>query len=316
MWFELSAVCDLNAVKVSNLADKFGVKGYFDLDELLLDEEISAIGLYTPPKGRSALMDKIISAGKDVITTKPFELDAEQGLKLLLKAKELGRVIHLNSPSPIASPEMQLIEDWRNQYKLGRPIGCRADVWCNYREQEDGSWYDDPQKCPVAPIFRIGIYVINDMVRLFGEAEEVQVMHSRIFTERPTPDNAQLGIKFKNGAICNIFASFCVNDGQYYKNSLVVNFQNGTICKNMDPLKFEHIYSTSDMMLATLENDTFIVKRKSLEGSSGQYQWETFYKSLNGEKLVNEVSPHEIIEGIKIINAMERAEISGNTEKV
>ncbi len=316
-YFELAAVCDLNVEKAKSSAEKYGVKCYPNLDSILLDDEITVIGLYTPPVGRAELMDRIISAGKHIMTTKPFELDALKGINVLRKARELGKIIHLNSPSPLFSPELQLLNEWHAEYNLGRSVACRADVWCNYREKYNGTWYDDPIQCPVAPIFRIGIYLINDLVRLFGEAEEVQVMQSRIFTERPTPDNAQLAIKHKNGAISNIFASFCVDDGQSYKNSLVINYEKGTIYKNIDFLETVDLYSESDMMLVTRDKDNKpVLKKQRIQGSSGQYQWGAMHRALNGEILSNEVTPEEIIEGIKIINAMAKAEKFGRSQKV
>jgi predicted dehydrogenase len=147
------------------------------------------------------------------MTTKPLELDASAALSVLREAREMGRVIHLNSPAPVLPMDISQIMEWQSAYKLGNPVGCRADVWASYTEQADGSWYDDPERCPVAPIFRLGIYLINDLIAIFGEPEEVQVFASRIATGRPTPDTAQLGIRFANGGLANIFSSFCVRDG-------------------------------------------------------------------------------------------------------
>ena len=74
-------------------------------------------------------------------------------------------------------------------------------MWVNYCEQADGGWYDDPERCPVAPVFRLGIYIINNLAELFGEPEKVCALSSRILTGRPTADNADLAVLFKNGAI-------------------------------------------------------------------------------------------------------------------
>lgn len=74
------------------------------------------------------------------------------------------------------------------------PLGARADIWASYREQADGTWYDDPQKCPVAPVFLLGIYLINDLIQLFGPVRDVQVLQSRLSTGRPTADNGQLSL--------------------------------------------------------------------------------------------------------------------------
>src|SRR5207249_586670 len=68
-YFELAAVCDARPERVEPVAQQFGVKAYHDLDALLADQSIPAIGLFSGPVGRAALIRKIIRAGKDVMTT-------------------------------------------------------------------------------------------------------------------------------------------------------------------------------------------------------------------------------------------------------
>ena len=46
------------------------------------------------------------------------------------------------------------------------------------------------------------------------------------------------------------------------------------------------------------------------------YQWENFRRAIAGEKLEGEVTPGKIIHGLKIINAMAKAEKNGTTELV
>ena len=316
-YFELAAVCDTNEELCQKVAEANGAKPYFRLDELIADPEIPAIGLFTGPAGRAELIGKIIRAGKDVMTTKPFELDSAKALKVLKEARSAGRIIHLNSPAPVPDDGLLQIKEWARTYNLGRPIACRCDVWASYREKSDGSWLDDAEKCPAAPIFRLGIYTINDLCGILGEAESVQLFQSRVFTKRPTPDNAQLGILFKNGAIANVFASFCINDGQYYSNALVLNYENGTIYRNIGPLKRRDI-AIGDMLSLVVSDksgDTEIEKKRTLR-RTGEYRWDILYDSLNKKPPKDEISPEEIVHGIKITEAMIRAQKSNQSENV
>jgi predicted dehydrogenase len=313
----LAAVCDLREDVAQEVAREKGVKAYSELEEVLGDPDIPAVGLFTGPEGRADLIRRIIYAGKDVLTTKPFELDPDAALKVLREARELGRVVHLNSPAPLAPPDLAQIQAWVRQYELGRPVACRADVWVSYREKADGRWLDAPDKCPVAPIFRLGIYLINDLVCLFGPAVKVQVLHSRIFTGRPTPDNAQLGILFQNGALANVYASFCIDDKQYYQNSLVLNYQSGTVYRNIGPLENPMESDTTQLSLAARNGEeTNLTEFVTLDGHPGVYQWEAFVRAVRGEKLADEVTPEQIVAGLKVIHAMARADKSGKTEAV
>lgn len=316
-FIEIGAISDLDRVRAQAIADRIGVKVLPNLDAVLADPSLEAVGLFTAPVGRAALIRQSIRAGKHVMTTKPFELDPDAALGVLREAGRLGRVIHLNSPGPLWTQDLAQIRSWREELDLGRPVACRADVWASYRERETGSWHDDPARCPAAPVFRLGIYLINDLVRLLGPVERVQVMQSRLFTARPTADNAQLGLQFANGALGNIFASFCVDDGQFYGNSLVLNHERGTVYRNIGPLEQGAALGGCRLSVVARQGaGGSVIRHADVGQRSGKYQWEAFFKACCGEALAEQVRPEEIVEGVKILAAMARAQESGNSEPV
>jgi predicted dehydrogenase len=250
------------------------------------------------------------------MTTKPFELDPAAARDVLEEARSLGRTIHMNSPPPDMPGYLSQIQRWQQEYSLGRPISCRGEVLASYREKADGRWLDDPALCPAAPIFRLGIYLINDLVRLFGQVSAVQIITSRIFTERPTADNAQLGLLFENKAIGSIYASFCVENGQHYANSLTLNYERGTIYRNVLPVDFGEAGNSSRLLLIAASGKNQLVRQewKSSE-ISGDYSWEAFHDAVTKRRQVA-MPVEEIVSGVEVIAAMARAEISGKTESV
>jgi len=317
-YFNLAAVCDFDREKCSRLAAEYGVKAYFDIESLAADADIPVVGLFTGPVGRAKQIRRLIAAGKDVMTTKPFEIDHVEGLAVLKEAKALGRVVHLNSPAPVVDGGLKQIREWVAEYNLGRPIACRCDDWVSYREKPGGTWYDDPDLCPAAPVYRLGIYPINDLYRIFGEADKVHVMQSRIFTGRPTSDNAQVGILFKNGAIANVFASFCVKDGQHYGNPFVLNYENGTIYRNIGPLERAAGHETGPEMTLVMAGDgeKNRIIRKRAKIASGDYRWDVLYEAVRGNPPEDEITPEGVVHGVKIIDALLRSQKSGRTEDV
>ena len=313
-YVDFAAVCDVDREKADRIGAKHGVKIYYRLDDLLADKEIPAVGLFTNPNGRSELIRKAIRAGKDVIATKPFDLDPDAAGDVLAEAARLGRVVHTNSPAPLPAGPLKVVKEWETKYDLGRPVGCRRERWTHKREVPSGTWLDDPEQCPAAPITRVGIYLINDLVRLLGPAEKVHVMTSRIFTERPTPDNAELSILYKNKAIANLFVSFCVGDGQSLKETMTLNYDRGTVYYNhgcMGDLP------PTNMSIAALDKDDQPAgERIQVSESSHGYQWEAFHRAVNGEKLDGEVTPDQIVEGVKVLAAVARSAKSGRAEMV
>lgn len=313
-FMDFQAACSLNPAVVDEVSNRYGVRPFYRLDDMLADDELEVICLFTGPAGRARLIRKIIDAGKDVMTTKPFELDSQEALDLLEYAKKLGRVIHLNSPAPLTSPDLKQILAWQDEHNLGSIIGARCEAWASYREEEDGSWYDDPALCPVAPIYRLGIYLINDLIRLIGIPHSVNVTESRRFTRRPTSDNAQLGLSFPCGAIGNIFASFCIDDGQSWLNSMTLNFERGTIYRNVGPLVSTKPRLNPEMRLILRNGNELIRRETVVAGSSEDYQWDSFYEAVRSKSPINFIEPARIVAGIQVIEAMQRSLKSGRIE--
>lgn len=314
--FQLAAVCDLDAAKAAEFGARLGVKAYASLDDLLADPDIPVIGLFTGPAGRAPLLRQIIRAGRDVMTTKPFELDPEAARAVLDEARTLGRIIHLNSPAPELSAAHVKIREWIDRHDLGRPVFCRGEATASYREVAAGDWKDDSARCPVAPIFRIGIYLINDLVRLFGEVASVQVQQSRLFTGRPTPDNAQLSLSFANGALGSIFASFCIENGQHYANSLLLHFERGSIHLNVAPQSYGEANHVTRLTLAATHGDKQVHREEwSAPGNSGAYQWDVLRRAIS-ERDTSLSPDNTIVHSIRVIHAMARAERSNRSELV
>lgn len=314
--FDVVAVCDIDEAKASKVGKVYGCVSYTDIDDMLECCSIDAVGLFSPPKGRASLIRKIIESGRHVMTTKPFELNAQDAYDVLQDACRLGKVIHLNSPTPMPPVDLGQVLMWQKEYKIGQPIGFHMEVTTNYREVADGSWYDDPSLCPVAPIFRIGVYRLNDMIALLGEAESVQVTETRVFTKRPTPDNALIAIKFRSGAIGTIFASFCIDDGCRSMGSAIMHFEKGTIWRNIGPLEGAKWRYGADLVLQLGGEKPFTIATEIFGGVGGSYQWEYFYNTISSGALPDPALVENIMAGIMVFEAMKASSLSGRTEQV
>ena len=309
---KLVKICDLDAEKARKLSEEIHIPTSPSLDALLADPEVDAIGLYVGPNGRANLVRKIIRAGKDVMTTKPFEVSAEETLSVLREARSMGRVVHLNSPNPRPFGELKIIKEWVDSGLIGRPTVAQASTWAYYGPADpDGTWYDDPVRCPVAPLFRLGIYPLNSLLSIFGEPDTVQVTHSRVETRRPTPDNASMTIGFKSGAVANIVASFVVGGPDRYKNTMQIGGTKGVIYYAVGPRpRMEG--PSANLILSTDDQ----LEYRVVTEHAGQYDWEFFVKRVRGEEKEDITTPEEVAAAVRVVQAMSKAELSGETVKV
>ena len=315
-YVDLVGVCDLDQSLAREMADRNQLRQVESLDAILADPSIEAVGLFTGPAGRSDLIRKIIRAGKHVMTTKPFDVDPAAGLAVLSEARERKKAVHLNSPAPLPAPETGQIMEWVREFDLGRPVSLHWETYADYFDKADGSWYDDPERCPVAPIFRLGIYGINQVVRLCGPVAQVNVASSRIRTGRPTADNATVLLSFQNGVVGSIHASFCVKSDYPYPNNLTINYESGTVTTS--PIDVNPFGTCGrKVSLKVLGEAGQVITREASfgkEGLSGAYQWDAFHRAVrNGGVVPGEITPEQIVAGLQVIQAMSEAENTGRT---
>lgn len=305
---QLVAVIDQDRAKAEAVAQEHHLIAHSDLTVALADPTIEAIGIFTGPKNRAALIERCLRAGKHVMTTKPFEQDPVAAQRVLELARELGLTLHANSPSPGAA-DLALMRHWIQVHDLGRPVAARCDVWNSYQEVADGSWYDDPLACPVPPIYRLGIYLINDLIELMGQPAAVQVQSSRLFTKRPTADHAQLSIRFADGGLAHILASLCIGDGDGYRNGLALQCERGSIYRNWGPERGAERCTLN--VVKAQHGQRAVMERATLPTLSGDYEWATFVSAVHnsGQPRLN---PATVCGAIRVIAAMDEADRSGH----
>ncbi len=303
--FKLVAVCDLQDKLAQEVATQYNVKAYTSLDQVLQDKSIAVVGLYTQPSGRAKLIQKILHAGKDVMTTKPFELEVEAAEAVLLEAQSLRRVIHLNSPCPEPTRDLLQIQAWAEEFDLGRLVSARGEIWAPYFEKADGSWMDDPHLCPGGAMMRLGIYLINDIIHLAGPVDQTSLIGTRVRTGRPTPDNALLTMTFASGCLGSVYASFCVDDGNRYSNGLSLQYERGSIYRNIGKPQGIPKSDTASLSLVMRDGDVRkVMAEQCLSGVFGVYQWENFHRAVLQRKPIDKAYMAKIVEGVKVLEAM------------
>ncbi len=309
----VAGICDLDLAKARALGNELGVPTYGSLDELLADPGVEAIGVFTGPSGRGKLLERILAAGKHVMTTKPFELDPAEAERAFAAAARYGRVLHLNSPAPVPAADLARMRTWLTDYDLGQPVSLHARTWADYREKADGSWYDDPKRCPAGPLFRLGVYFLSDFAGLLGRPLEVQVQQTRVRTGRPTPDNAQMTITYENGALAAIFSSFCIGDGQAYRDELVIGCERGTIRRWME--RAGGIEMDQDRAVVELQRPGHPIERLvTAPGDfAGWYGWKAFHAAVRGLPGSVPTNAEATIASVRLLAALGRAALSGQT---
>ena len=118
---EITAVCDLRAVRTEACARVFGAKEqYQDYYDMLEKSDIDAVFILTAPGTHAPFALAAIEAGKHLLIQKPMAIDMDDARKIAagVRAKGLKAIIEPSSSTPL-DPDFALLRDLVKQGVLG-----------------------------------------------------------------------------------------------------------------------------------------------------------------------------------------------------
>jgi predicted dehydrogenase len=224
---ELEAIADVNYEMAKKKADQFGInKCFVDYDELIADPEIQVIHNCTPNHLHLSINEKIIKAGKHILSEKPLARTAGESAQML----ELLR----QYPDTVAGVNFNyrmnpLIQDIKNKVSAGEigkvylVHGSYLQDWLLY--DTDYNWRVEPEFGGVSRcVGDIGVHWIDtaqtvlsskitevcaDVVTIIpirkkpiSQVEAFSASSSKKYEEKTmsTEDYAGVFVRFENGA--------------------------------------------------------------------------------------------------------------------
>ncbi len=138
-------------------------------------------------------------------------------------------------------------------------------------------------------------------------------MTSFFRTGRLTPDNAQINVKYRTVALGQVFACFCVEDGDHYQNSMVLNFERGTIYRNAGGLRGTEDVEQTEVILVGQgkRKRREVIEQALVRHPSGNYQWAALWEAVRARQMTSDEFISGVVEGIRLVDALRRAEETG-----
>lgn len=217
---DFTAVCDMNPERAKNFAEKYGVKYYTNITDMIKSEAIQAVSVCTPHPFHAQCCIEAADCGSSVIVEKPFAVKVEDCRSMIEAGKRNHVWISALFQRRCYEPCLRVkkaIEDG----KIGKPI--LGDV--TMLGWRDKAYYDsDPWRgtwkgegggvLPTQACHQIDLllwYMDSEIDRVYGAWRNFN--HPYIEVE----DTAVAIITFKNGSIATITASNSQNPAQYGK---------------------------------------------------------------------------------------------------
>ena len=228
---ELYAFCDINEEQLKKMGETYGVERLFtSAEEMLALPEIDAVSVCTWNAAHAPCTIAALNAGKHVLCEKPMAMSTEEALAMQEAAEKNGKLLMVGFVRRYGN-DAAILKDYIDNGHFGELYYAKA----NYlrRNGNPGGWFGDKRYSGGGPLIDLGVHVIDLVRYLLGNPKPVSVYAATFqkLLNRPevkdkkayTPshaipdlkcdveDLASAIIRFDNGAVLNVEASFSLN---------------------------------------------------------------------------------------------------------
>jgi predicted dehydrogenase len=222
---ELSVVFDINPQVNADVAKEFGAEEAESI-EALLDTDIDAVYIATPPRFHSDQVHSCAKAGKHVLCEKPLGMSFTEAEEIIAMCKQTGVKLGCAFMMRFAAQHVEALKLIR-EGKLGKPTYARAQLSCWYPPIE-GAWRQDQATGGGGSMIDMGGHCIDLLEMFFGKVSRVSCFINNTVHYYKSEDSAAAMLFFENGAIGTVDTFFCIPDNSS-KNVLELYGSQGSI---------------------------------------------------------------------------------------
>lgn len=180
-------------------AQRYGVRGWTDLDQALSESDATAVYICTPVFLHAPQTIAALSAGRDVLCEKPMATCHADAVRMQEAAGRTGLILgvaYYRRMYPKVARAKELIDAGA----IGRPVFAEATShdWF-YPENGSRAWLMDPALAGGGPLFDVGSHRIDLMNYLFGKPARVCGHVSTLVQPVAVEDNATVLIDYESG---------------------------------------------------------------------------------------------------------------------
>lgn len=227
----LIAFCDSNKEQLEKMGEQYGVKKlYRNKEELLANSAIDAVSICTWNAAHAECTIAALNAGKHVLCEKPMATSQEDAEKMLQASRDNDCLLMIGFVRRFGN-DTNILQDFVNSDFFGDLYFAKAQYL--RRHGNPGGWFGDKSRSGGGPLIDLGVHVIDLVHYLFGQPKVKSVfgatfrkLDSRKYLKDETEyssvsksqedifdveDLATAMIRFENGAVLSIDASFNLN---------------------------------------------------------------------------------------------------------
>lgn len=272
---ELYAVCDIEEKKLKRAANLFhGVKCFRNYDDVLEDVNIDVIHICTPHHLHCEMVEKALSAGKDVLLEKPVCINIDEFNRIKRAEEKSSNILGIILQNRINPTTRKMLAELTNIGKLlgvsGRVLWSRDEKYYNMDEWR-GKWRTEGGGVMINQAihtFDILGYITGGFTSVFGS-----ISTKKLGNIIEVEDTADAHLETAMGADAIFYASNC-----YPVNTPVMIEITGEYATLR--LEDNHLYKIQNGKAELIESDIKNESLKSYWGIGHKAVFYNFYKYL------------------------------------
>jgi UDP-N-acetyl-2-amino-2-deoxyglucuronate dehydrogenase len=225
---ELVTVCDVDASVLASHESQYGVPGYRDMAQMLIEQDLDMVALCTPS---GVHPEQAILAAKHqvhVVTEKPMATRWRDGLQMVKACDEAGVHLFVVKQNRLNST-LQLLKRAATEKRFGKIHMVQLNVfWTRSQSYYDqgngwrGTWEFDG-----GAFMNQASHYVDLLDWIVGPVEKVQAMMSTT-RDIEVEDTGVLNIKWRNGALGSMSVTMLTYP-QNLEGSITILGEKGTV---------------------------------------------------------------------------------------
>jgi UDP-N-acetyl-2-amino-2-deoxyglucuronate dehydrogenase len=198
---KLIAVCDVNTDKAEQLAEKFNVTAYNDMDRMMEQESIDVVVVLTPSGLHARHVINLAKYGKHIMVEKPMALTIDDADAMITACDENNCKLFVIKQNRFNVPVVKLREALVDGRFGEIVLGTVRVRWARhqaYYDQDDwrGTWAMDG-----GVLTNQASHHVDMLEWMLGDVESVHARSRTALANIEAEDTAIVTLKFKSGAL-------------------------------------------------------------------------------------------------------------------
>ncbi|MGB2868242.1 MAG: Gfo/Idh/MocA family oxidoreductase [Bacteroidota bacterium] len=205
---EIVCVCDADRAKAQFVANKYGIRRYYDSYEKMLatEEEIVGVDICTPTMMHRDMAVAAVQAKKDVLVEKPLARTEKESIEIVAEAKKEHRKVMVGMNNRFR-PDAMILKSFIEDHALGKLFYAKAgwfkklnpeSVWLTHKQQSGGG-----------VVLDLGIVMFDLAFWMMGYPEVREVTATNYtHATKDVEDSSIVFMKMKNGSTLTIESSW------------------------------------------------------------------------------------------------------------